>query len=111
MVNFSTPPMSLRALQDYTVYSKYAHYLAHKKRRETWEEQVDRVFGMHEAKYGWALADLHDLFEKAKRLVLQKRILGSQRALQFGGKPVLTKHARLYNCAASYADRPRFFQE
>ncbi len=103
--------MSLKALQDYTVYSKYAHYLPNKKRRETWDEQVERVFGMHEAKYGWSLVNLRNEFEKAKQLVSQKRVLGSQRALQFGGKPILTKHARIYNCAASYADRPRFFQE
>ena len=103
--------MSLKALQDYTVYAKYAHYLSDKKRRETWIEQVDRVFGMHEAKYGWTLMPIIKEFEHAKQMVKQKRILGSQRALQFGGKPILSKNARMYNCSASYLDRPRFFQE
>jgi ribonucleoside-diphosphate reductase alpha chain len=41
----------------------------------------------------------------------QKMVLGSQRAMQFGGEPILRKHARIYNCTTSYCDRPRFFQE
>jgi ribonucleoside-diphosphate reductase alpha chain len=41
----------------------------------------------------------------------KKKVLGSQRALQFGGDPILKRHAKIYNCTASYCDRPRFFQE
>ena len=41
----------------------------------------------------------------------KKKILGSQRALQFGGSPVFKHNARIYNCIASYIDRVRFFQE
>jgi ribonucleoside-diphosphate reductase alpha chain len=37
--------------------------------------------------------------------------LGSQRALQFGGDPILKRHAKIYNCTSSYCDRLRFFQE
>jgi len=38
-------------------------------------------------------------------------VLGSQRAMQFGGEPILKKNARIYNCTTSYCDRARFFQE
>ncbi|RDJ35440.1 MAG: hypothetical protein DWQ19_11535 [Crenarchaeota archaeon] len=99
--------MSIRALQDYTYYSKYARYNKQEKRRETWNEAVDRVFNMHLAKY----PQCEEEIEWVVDLVKQKRVLGSQRALQFGGKPILKKNARLYNCLASYCDRIRFFQE
>ena len=44
-------------------------------------------------------------------LMFKKRVLGSQRALQFGGDPILKRHAKIYNCTSSYCDRLRFFQE
>lgn len=103
--------MSIRALADYTQYSKYARFSKDKKRRETWSEQVDRVFAMHEEKFGSKLDSIRDDFEWVKEQVKKKRVLGSQRALQFGGDPILKKQAKMYNCTVSYVDRPRFFQE
>ena len=44
-------------------------------------------------------------------MMFKKRVLGSQRALQFGGSPILKHNARIYNCISSYCDRLRFFQE
>lgn len=104
--------MSIKALQEYTRFSKYARYKPEDGRRETWEEQVDRVFAMHEKKLGEdKVNEFRDDFEFARNMVLKKRVLGSQRALQFGGDPVLSKNARIYNCTVSYCDRARFFQE
>src|ERR1035441_1489358 len=106
--------MSVKALQDFTLYSKYSKYLPEKKRRETWPETVDRVFGMHEIKFKEFLDSsrlFRDDFYFAKNQVLKKRVLGSQRALQFGGEPILKKHPKLYNCCVTYLDRPRAFQE
>jgi intein/homing endonuclease len=99
--------MSLRALQDYTFVSKYARYNEELKRRETWGEAVNRVFEMHERRY----PQVKEQLEWAKEQVIQKRVLGSQRALQFGGAPIEKKNARIFNCIASYCDRLRFFQE
>ena len=99
--------MSVKALQDYTFVSKYARYNKEKKRRETWLEAVERVKEMHLRKYPQISEDIEWAFKQVKA----KRVLGSQRALQFGGDPILKKHARIYNCIASYCDRVRFFQE
>jgi ribonucleoside-diphosphate reductase alpha chain len=99
--------MSLKALQEYTFVSKYARYLKDKKRRETWDEAVNRVRDMHLSRYPQLKEELNWAFEQVRA----KRVLGSQRALQFGGEPVLRKHARLYNCTASHCNRLRFFQE
>ena len=86
--------MSIRALQDYTFYAKYAKYNSAKKRRETWVETVDRVFAMHEKKFEKVLKENEEFrteFYFAKEQVLKKRFLGAQRALQFGGDPILQK--------------------
>jgi ribonucleoside-diphosphate reductase alpha chain len=103
--------MSIKVLREYTRYAKYAKYDKSKKRRETWDEQVDRVFGMHEEKFKYKIESFREEFDFAKEMVNKKLILGSQRALQFGGVAILNKEARMYNCTVSYADRPRFFQE
>lgn len=97
-------------MQDYVYYSKYARYNKEEKRRETWGEAVDRVLNMHLTKYA-AFPEVHEDIKWAFNAVRQKRVLGSQRALQFGGDPILKKSERIYNCVSSYCDRPRFFQE
>ena len=81
--------MSIRALQDYTYASKYARYNRSEKRRETWTEAVERVKEMHLKKYG--AFNIEEDIEWAFDLVKQRRVLGSQRALQFGGVPILKK--------------------
>jgi ribonucleoside-diphosphate reductase alpha chain len=103
--------MSIKALQEYTRISKYAWYLPEKDRRETWGEQVDRVMGMHDVKFSDVLPDIQEELEFTRSMLMSKNVLGSQRALQFGGVPILRKNARMYNCISSYVDRPRFFQE
>jgi len=106
--------MSIRALQDYIFYSRYARHLPEKKRRETFRETVDRVFDMHRRKYVNELAqseELRELISIAERALASKTILGSQRALQFGGEAILKKNERIYNCSSGHVDRPRAFQE
>jgi ribonucleoside-triphosphate reductase len=100
---------ALQELQNYTFVSKYARWLEDKNRRETWKEAVERVQGMMHTHY-----DDENVTEDinwAYDLMLKKKVLGSQRALQFGGEPILKRHAKIYNCTSSYCDRLRFFQE
>ena len=100
-------------LAEFTRIARYAQYNKNKKRRETWEEQVDRVFKMHKVKFAQHLdnSDFIDAFNFAKNMMLEKKVLGSQRALQFGGPAILNKNTRIYNCSATYIDRVRVFQE
>lgn len=102
--------MSIKALQDYTFVSKYAQWLPEKKRRETWSETVDRVKQMMLQKYA-DKPDVHDEIEWAYSMMQRKRVLGSQRALQFGGPEILRHNMKIFNCQGSYCDRPEFFQE
>jgi len=99
--------MSVTELQNYAFVSKYARWIPEKKRRETWKESVTRVREMMHEQYPEVNGDIDWAYD----LMYTKRVLGSQRALQFGGKPIFKHHARVYNCIASYVDRPRFFQE
>lgn len=103
--------MSIEALQEYTRISRYARFNEEKGRRETWTEQIKRVMNMHRERYGDTLLQIDEYVKLAYDNLKKKRILGSQRALQFGGLPILQKNARMYNCTVSYADRVRFFQE
>ena len=109
--------MSIKAMSDYVFYAKYAKYNRDKKRRETWSETVDRVFKMHHDHLKSFLnnnsleEELLEYLEFAKLYMRQKRTLGSQRALQFGGDPILKHNEKIYNCSGTYIDRPRVFQE
>lgn len=103
--------MSIKALSDYTQYAKYAKYLPEKGRREIWNEQIERVMDMHKKKFDYCFEEIKEEFDFAKDMIKRKRVLGSQRALQFGGKPIIDKNAKIYNCCAAYIDRQEFFKE
>jgi ribonucleoside-triphosphate reductase len=100
---------ALQELQNYTFVSKYARWLESKNRRETWKEAVERVKNMMHTMYHDK--DIGEQINWAYDMMYKKKILGSQRALQFGGEPILKRHAKIYNCTSSYCDRLRFFQE
>lgn len=102
--------MSISALQEYTRIAKYAKYLSDEKRRETWKEQVSRVFSMHRSVFE-DFPKVLPYIDKAESAVLRKEVLGSQRILQFGGKPILKHNARVYNCAFGHINRTRAFSE
>jgi ribonucleoside-triphosphate reductase len=100
---------ALQELQNYTFVSKYARWLEDKNRRETWKEAVERVKNMMHTQY--AAFNISEDINWAYDMMYKKKVLGSQRALQFGGEPILKRHAKIYNCTSSYCDRLRFFQE
>lgn len=99
--------MSLQELQKYTAVSKYARWLEKEKRRETWEETVDRSRQMMLDRYPEVSCTTRWAYDKLEKL----EVLGSQRVLQYAGKPILQHNTRAYNCCTSYCDRLRFFQE
>ena len=90
----------------------YTRYLPKLGRYETWEEAVDRVMSMHKTYYKDKMTDeLLSLIDEVQEAYSQKLFLGAQRALQFGGEQLLKKHAKMYNCSATYCDRPKMFAE
>jgi ribonucleoside-triphosphate reductase len=99
--------MSVELLQDYTAASKYAVHLPHKKRRETWDESVTRVEEMMVSVYPSLAGEIREAYGDVRA----RNVLGSMRNMQFGGSPVLRKHARSYNCSYLHFDRLRALQE
>ena len=92
-------------------YEGYSRYIDDKQRYETWDEAVDRVLSMHEDVYKDAGDVLKPYIEEVRVAYKQQRMLGAQRALQFGGDQLLKHQMRMYNCTSSYIDRPAFFGE
>ncbi|MDD4017548.1 MAG: hypothetical protein PHV28_06345 [Kiritimatiellae bacterium] len=103
--------MSIESLQNYVFTSKYSRYIPEKLRRETFDEAVERVIDMHRRHFAAKGLEIEDLLQVCEQAIKRRMVLGSQRAMQFGGDPILRKNARIYNCTTSYCDRPRFFQE
>lgn len=101
-------------LSESKFYMGYSRWDDDKESFENWSEAIDRVMSMHIRKYttlGKMSDDLLKLIEEASIGYKEKRVLGAQRALQFGGEQLLSKEARNYNCSVSYVDRPAFFNE
>ena len=96
-----------KILSDITVHMKYAKYVPELKRRETWEELVDRNKQMHIRKY----PSLKEQIETNYDFVYKKKVLPSMRSLQFGGKPIEISPNRLYNCAYLPIDHIDSFSE
>lgn len=99
---------------EYVFLSKYSQTYDGKK--ETWQEAVNRVMDMHLKRYSGMVkpedeAEFSKMFAHAYSLYSEQRVLGAQRALQYGGELMLEKHARFYNCSSTYVDRVRVFEE
>ena len=99
---------------EYVFLSKYSQ--THDGKKETWQEAVNRVMDMHLKRYSGMVkpedeAEFSKMFAHAYSLYSEQRVLGAQRALQYGGELILEKHARFYNCSSTYVDRVRVFEE
>jgi ribonucleoside-diphosphate reductase alpha chain len=106
--------MSIQALSSYTFNSKYARHLSSEKRRETWDEAVQRVFDMHRKKYADAIIanpELGAMIDYAQKMQRKKRTLAAARSLQFGGETLFKHELKMYGCLATHINRPRVFQE
>jgi len=100
-----------RFLSQTKFYEGYSRYLEEDERYESWDEAVDRVIDMHEKNYINKSNELTNYLEEARQAYKEQRVLGAQRALQFGGEQLMKHQMRMYNCTSSYVDRPEFFGE
>jgi ribonucleoside-diphosphate reductase alpha chain len=99
--------LGLDALSKLTVFSKYAKYIPELKRRETWDEIVDRYQNMMIKKY----PKLEEAIVKSAELIRAKKVLPSMRALQFAGPAAEVNNARIYNCCYLPIDSLHSFSE
>ena len=99
--------LGLHILSDVTVFSKYAKYKSDLKRRETWNEIVDRYQTMMIKKY----PKMEDAIVESAKFIRDKKVLPSMRALQFAGAAMEVNNARGYNCAYLPVDSLYSFSE
>lgn len=103
---------SQELLSDIVTYTKYARYRTDLKRRESWDEIIDRYIGMMLKKFcGQEYSDqwkrkkvdvsenqlAREIIENSKYLY-NKDVLPSMRALQFAGPAIEKTESRVYNC-------------
>lgn len=103
-------------ISDYIFFSKYSR-IAPGGKKESWSEAVNRVMQMHFLHLEKRLdseekkQQFRKAFNKAWEAYGQKKVLGSQRALQYGGPQMLKNHLRQFNCSGTYLNRIEVFQE
>jgi Ribonucleotide reductase, alpha subunit len=99
--------LGLEALSKITTFSKYAKYIPSKQRRETWDEIVNRYEDMMIAKYPL----MSQAIVETAKMIRDKKILPSMRALQFAGPAAEVNNARIYNCCYLPIDSLHSFSE
>ena len=99
--------LGLEALSKITVFSKYAKFVPSKNRRETWDEIVNRYEDMMIKKYPFLTQAIVD----TAKMIREKKILPSMRALQFAGAAAEVNNARIYNCCYLPIDSLHSFSE
>jgi intein/homing endonuclease len=99
--------LGLETLSKVTIFSKYAKYLSSEKRRETWDEIVDRYEEMMIRKY----PTLKESIQTSAKFIRDKKVLPSMRALQFAGSAMEVNNSRGYNCAYLPIDSLHSFSE
>ena len=99
--------LGLEALSKITIFSKYAKYIPELKRRETWDEIVDRYENMMIKKY----PNLEKEIKDSSTFIRKKKVLPSMRALQFAGPAAEVNNSRIYNCCFLPIDSVHSFSE
>ena len=90
--------------EDYIAISRYARYLPDKKRRETWDETVDRYMDFMQKKFKVKLPEI-------RQAIKDKEIMPSMRALMTAGPSLERDNICGYNCAYVAVDHIRVFGE
>ena len=106
--------MSLPTPYQHFIYiSRYSRWLEDKKRRETWEETVERYFSFFDThlkeKHGHSVDPA--LRQELKDAVLNLEIMPSMRCLMTAGEALKRDNVAGYNCAYTTISRLRAFDE
>lgn len=100
--------------QQYIHISKYARYNDVLKRRETWEETVDRYCRFMENHISELVGNDEvtlNAIAEIQRGIYNLEVMPSMRALMTAGKALKRDNLAGYNCAAIAIDNPRAFDE
>lgn len=96
--------------QQYIHKSRYARWLENEKRRETWEETVERYVTFFSQRLPEASRTTKFVAE-LRASIVNMDVLPSMRSLMTAGKALDKDHCAGYNCAYIAVDDPRSFDE
>jgi ribonucleoside-diphosphate reductase alpha chain len=104
---------SLSQYQTYIHQSRYARWNDKKKRRETWEETVDRYVEFFSDKIPEQAEGLsrEEIREELRNNITTMNVMPSMRSLMTAGKALEKAHIGGYNCSYTAIDDPRVFSE
>ena len=99
--------------QEYIHLSRYARWDYKEKRRETWDETVERYFNFFEE---WLEEKNNYKLENGQRVELENavkelKVMPSMRCLMTAGPALWKENVAGYNCAYVKIDNPRSFDE
>jgi len=98
--------------QEFIHLSRYARWLPEEKRRETWEETVDRLVNFFEEhlkeNFDFELGKAKNRLRKG---ILNLQVVPSMRALWAAGPAASRDNVACYNCSALPIDKPASFDE
>jgi ribonucleoside-diphosphate reductase alpha chain len=105
--------MTLSQYQTYIHQSRYARWNQAKKRRETWEETIDRYLDFFHDRIPEQVEGLtrDDVHAELRSHMLDMKVMPSMRSLMTAGKALEKNHIAGYNCSYTAIDDPRVFSE
>jgi ribonucleoside-diphosphate reductase alpha chain len=93
--------------------SRYARYIPEQKRRETWEETVERLITYLEISVSDKYMEDHkdNIFDELKEAILNLEIMPSMRLMMSAGAACERDNIAAYNCAYMAVNNKRAFSE
>ena len=89
--------------------TRYARYLPEEKRRESWEETVNRYIRFWKDRY--EDDDIHRALEKLEKAIRNTEVMPSMRCMMTAGEALERDNVAGYNCSYLPIDHPRSFDE
>lgn len=109
-MNFQEGDSILPSLyQQYIHISRYSRWRDDLKRRETWEETVNRFCSFFDTRLNGKFHDV--IYNELKPAILGLEIMPSMRALMVAGPALERDHIAGYNCSYIAVDNKRAFSE
>ena len=96
-------------MSNYIHLSKYSRWVPEKKRRETWEETVERLISFWRKRWGHVISE--EVFEELKMSIIDKEVMPSMRTLMTAGPALERDEAAGFNCWSIGVSTPRCFDE
>lgn len=101
---------SVTPYQQFIHQTRYARWLETEKRRETWEETVDRYINFFKQERA-NTPELQALLDEAKQAILAMQVMPSMRALMTAGEALKRENIAGFNCSYIAINNKRAFAE